>query len=82
MRCKNSTPSQMKMLLTRIGEGSKMVVAGDIQQHERGFEDNGLADLLLRVCDMSTNIRHVEFMDSDVVRSEVIKEILGIYRDT
>jgi phosphate starvation-inducible protein PhoH and related proteins len=75
----NSTPSQMKMLLTRIGEGSKMVVAGDIQQHERGFEENGLVDLLTRICSISTNIRHVEFTDEDVVRSQVVKEILSIY---
>ena len=76
----NSTPSQMKMLLTRIGDGSKMIVAGDTQQHERGFEDNGLADLLNRLCSMSTDIRHVEFLDDDVVRSQVIKEILSMYK--
>ena len=75
----NSTPSQMKMLLTRIGEGSKMIVAGDIQQHERGFENNGLADLLTRLDPDSTNVRCVEFTDDDVVRSQVIKEILRIY---
>jgi phosphate starvation-inducible PhoH-like protein len=76
----NSTPSQMKMLLTRIGEGSKMVVAGDVQQHERGFEDNGLSDLLLRLSSASTDIRHLEFSDDDVVRSQVIKEILSMYK--
>jgi phosphate starvation-inducible PhoH-like protein len=75
----NSTPSQMKMLLTRIGEGSKMVVAGDVQQHERGFEDNGLVDLLLRLSSTSTDIRHLEFSDDDVVRAQVIKEILSMY---
>jgi len=75
----NSTPSQMKMLLTRIGEGSKMVVAGDTQQHERGFEENGLVDLLLRLPSGSTDIRHLEFSDVDVVRSQVIKEILAMY---
>ena len=75
----NSTPSQMKMLLTRVGEGSKMVVAGDTQQHERGFEDNGLSDLLMRVCSLSTNIHHIEFTEDDVIRSEVIKEILRMY---
>ena len=76
----NSTPSQMKMLLTRIGEGTKMVVAGDLHQHERGFEDNGLADLLTRLLSLSTNIHHVEFTDEDVIRSEVVKEILGMYK--
>jgi phosphate starvation-inducible protein PhoH and related proteins len=75
----NSTPSQMKMLLTRIGEGSKMVVAGDIQQHERGFEDNGLVDLLEKLPVMNDYLRHVEFTTDDVVRSQVVKEILSIY---
>ena len=75
----NATPSQMKMLLTRIGEGSKMVVAGDLQQHERGFEENGLLDLLCRLNPDSTNMRCVQFTDEDVVRSQVVKEILGIY---
>jgi len=76
----NSTPSQMKMLLTRIGEGSKLVVAGDIQQHDRGFEDNGLADLVNRSNPTSLSIRHINFTDEDVVRSEVIKEVLSMYR--
>jgi phosphate starvation-inducible PhoH-like protein len=75
----NSTPSQMKMLLTRIGKDSKMVVTGDCDQHDRGFDENGLSDLLSRVCNLSQNINHVQFTDDDVMRSEVIKEILRMY---
>ena len=45
----NMTPNQMLMLLTRIGDGSKMVVTGDIHQHDRGYERNGLSDLLYRM---------------------------------
>lgn len=74
----NSTPSQMKMLLTRIGEDSKMVVIGDPQQHERGFEKNGLGDLMSRI-EYSEDIKSVKFSESDVVRAEVIKEILKMY---
>ena len=76
----NSTSSQMKMLLTRIGEGSKLIVAGDIQQHDRGFEENGLLDLVNRVDPKSLSIRHDNFTDDDVVRSEVIKDVLSMYR--
>jgi len=76
----NSTPSQMKMLLTRIGEGSKMVITGDPDQHDRGFDLNGLSDLLDRI-ENSGSIFHVKFEEDDVVRSEVIKEILGIYEN-
>ena len=75
----NSTPSQMKMLLTRLGEGSKMVVTGDVQQHPRGFEENGLSDLTRRVFTVSDYIHHVEFTDEDVVRHPAIREILSMY---
>lgn len=75
----NSTPSQMKMLLTRIGEGSKMVIAGDGAQHDRGFEANGLADLVSRLDLDSESIKHIMFTEDDVVRAEVIKEILKMY---
>src|SRR6185369_12519077 len=44
----NATPEQMKMLLTRIGEGSSMVITGDLLQHDRGFEKNGLKDFIER----------------------------------
>lgn len=76
----NSTPSQMKMLLTRIGEGSKMVIAGDGAQHDRGFEVNGLSDLVSRLDLDSESIKHIIFTEDDVVRAEVIKEILHLYR--
>jgi len=76
----NSTPGQMKMLLTRIGEGSKMIVAGDTAQHDRGFEDNGLADLIARIDGESDSIGHVAFSSDDVVRNAVIKEILRMYQ--
>ena len=75
----NSTPAQMKMLLTRLGEGSKMVVMGDVQQHDRGFEENGLSDLTRRVFTVSDYIHHVEFTDEDVVRHPAIREILSMY---
>lgn len=76
----NSTPSQMKMLLTRIGENSKMIIAGDVQQYERGFEQNGLSDLIERIYENSNDISHIKFTDDDVVRNQVIKEILNMYK--
>jgi len=75
----NSTPSQMKMLLTRLGEGSKMVITGDVQQHDRGFDDNGLADLIRRLYPISDYIHHVEFSEEDVQRHPAIREILSLY---
>ena len=46
---------------------------------ERGFEQNGLQDLIERLDNKSFNIKHVEFTDEDIVRSEVVKEVLKIY---
>ena len=76
----NSTPSQMKMLLTRIGKDSKMIIAGDVQQYERGFEQNGLSDLISRICENSNDISHIRFNEDDIVRHQVIKEILNMYK--
>ena len=76
----NSTPSQMKMLLTRIGYDSKMIVTGDVKQHDRGFEENGLLDLVSRLEDGSKGpIQCVEFTEEDVVRSPVIRNVLDLY---
>lgn len=76
----NSTASQMKMLLTRIGNGSKMVIAGDMKQCERGFEHNGLEDLIKRLShETDKTIGHIEFTEEDVVRSEAVKVVLRLY---
>jgi phosphate starvation-inducible protein PhoH len=56
-----------------------MVIAGDGAQHDRGFEDNGLADLVSRIDLDSESIKHLMFTEDDVVRAEVIKEILKMY---
>ena len=77
----NSTPSQMRMVLTRIGEGSKLVVTGDPAQHDRGYDQNGLIDFLTRLGSSSESIQHIQFTDEDIVRHPVIKEILAVYRD-
>ena len=45
----NSTVSQMKMLLTRLGENSRLIVTGDLQQFDRSFENNGLDDFLRKL---------------------------------
>jgi len=74
----NSTPNGMKMLLTRIGFDSKLVITGDVQQHDRGFESNGLADLISKLND-SENIQHIRFTENDIERHEVIKEVLRMY---
>lgn len=79
----NATPSQMKMLLTRLGQGSKMVVTGDLQQADRP-SNNGLLEFL-QLYNNFENHRYVDvshFTISDVERHEAVKEILAIYGDS
>jgi phosphate starvation-inducible PhoH-like protein len=76
----NSTVSQMKMLLTRIGENSRLVITGDCEQHDRKYEINGLEDFLDKIKGRrSASISSVEFDKSDIERENVVKEVLEIY---
>jgi phosphate starvation-inducible PhoH-like protein len=77
----NATPNQMKMLLTRIGTNSRIIVTGDVTQHDRGFEANGLRDFIARISDQNTRIDAVQFEHSDVERHPAVKEVLAIYGD-
>ena len=78
----NATPSQMKMLLTRLGNGSQMVVTGDLQQADRP-SNNGLLEFLKLFNNFESH-RYVDicqFTVGDVERHEAVKEILAIYGD-
>ncbi len=79
----NATTNQVLLVLTRIGEGSKIVITGDPDQHDRGFNDNGLIDLIDRVNsnEVDASIGLVQFDDSDVERHPVIPIILDMYRN-
>lgn len=76
----NATDNQMKMLLTRIGEGSKLVVTGDLAQHDRGYESNGLKLFIERLQRIASDrIKVVEFANTDIERHPVVDEVLEIY---
>ena len=82
----NCTVNQMLMILTRIGANSKMVITGDLLQHDRGFEINGLCDFIERIQNNESNnginlkdIAHLQFTQEDIVRHPVIKDILELY---
>jgi len=76
----NSTISQMKMLCTRIGENSKLVITGDLEQNDIKGK-NGLDDFLDKIRGRrSSSINSVEFKDDDIEREEVVKEVLDIYK--
>ena len=78
----NATVNQMKMLLTRLGEGSKMVVTGDLAQADR-VNDNGLIDFCNLLADRRMkHIDIVQFDHKDIERHEAVKEVLSIYGDS
>ena len=79
----NATPSQMKMLLARLGEGSKMIVTGDTRQADRREDDNGLLDFQ-RLVDNYSGCKYVsgiEFDHRDIQRHPAVLEILKIYKE-
>jgi phosphate starvation-inducible PhoH-like protein len=73
----NSTQEQMKMLLTRIGKNSKLVITGDPNQTDI-HEPNGFEDLLKRL-PVDDLWKIVHLTEDDVQRSELVKRILGVY---
>ncbi len=76
----NSTISQMKMLMTRLGENSRLVITGDLEQYDRLNEMNGLEDFLNKFKGKrSSSISSIEFYKSDIQREEVVREVLDIY---
>lgn len=81
----NSSPNQMKMLTTRIGINSKMVITGDLNQTDI-LTKNGLDDLVNRINnykagknDSMKKIKIVDFEKEDIERSEIVKKIIDIY---
>ena len=77
----NATQEQMKMLLTRIGDGSKLIVTGDLNQHDRGFTSNGLADFIDRLKQFSSDrINLTEFDHRQIERHPAVAEVLKIYK--
>jgi len=76
-----TTPNQMKMLLTRIGQGSRMAVTGDLDQSDRQY-DNGLRDFLDKLLIKNySKLSIVKFNNQDIERHEAVKEVLQIYGD-
>jgi phosphate starvation-inducible PhoH-like protein len=78
----NATPSQCKMLMTRIGEGSKIVITGDIEQADRIKGNNGLADLCQKLSEGGvTGIAVCNLDNKDIQRHRIIDSVLKLYAD-
>ena len=76
----NSSPNQMKMLTTRLGENSRMVITGDLNQTDI-LKENGLEDFMnkVKIYKNSKLINFVHFNNEDVERSDIVKEVINIY---
>ena len=83
----NSSPNQMLMLATRIGEDSKLVITGDLQQSDRCI-DNGLIHFIKKLKlynkyndddSKKTNIHIVELDNNDIQRNPIVSTVLDIF---
>jgi len=76
----NATPAQAKMLMTRIGTNSKIVITGDVEQADRSNGDNGLLDLCERLERSSVKgIAVCALENRDVQRHAIIGDVLKLY---
>lgn len=76
----NSSINQMKMLLTRLGRGSKIIVTGDLDQKDRKFEkNNGLEDFINRCGESSNHIAICKLSLKDIQRHKTVTEVLNLY---
>lgn len=78
----NSTPSQCKMLMTRIGVNSKIIITGDVEQADRQYGNNGLMDLCERLNASTVSGMEVCTLETrDVQRHKIISSVLKLYAD-
>ncbi len=78
----NATPAQAKMLMTRIGSHSKIVITGDVEQADRLTKQNGLLDLVTRL--QQTSVKGIEVCEMtarDIQRHSIISGVLKLYAD-
>lgn len=76
--CSNTTVSQMKMLLTRIGADAKFIVTGDLEQHDRTYEENGLRYIIEKLEDSDSSVLshvHMTIVERSVACAEILRLI-------
>mgnify|MGYP004635926273 FL=1 len=75
----NTTPAQMKMFLTRIGFGSKVMVTGDMSQRDLPGDGPSGLDVAVRVLHKIDDIAIVRLSDKDIVRHPLVQKIVQAY---
>jgi phosphate starvation-inducible protein PhoH and related proteins len=75
----NATTMQMKMFLTRLGEGSRMIVTGDPSQTDLpSGQKSGLSEAIGLLSELE-EVGHVRFAEGDVVRHDLVRAIVSAY---
>jgi phosphate starvation-inducible PhoH-like protein len=77
----NTTPAQMKMVLTRLGFGSRMVITGDITQTDLPLHQQSGLIVALQILKHVEDIAFCEFTQKDVVRHPLVQSIVAAYED-
>ena len=77
----NTTPAQMKMFLTRIGFGSKVIVTGDLTQKDLPRDAVSGLDVALKVLSKVEDISFVNLTNKDVVRHPLVQKIVKAYEE-
>ena len=77
----NTTPEQIKMFLTRLGEGSRMVITGDVTQID--LPDKRKSGLIeaMKVLKNVEGIAMTRFTEKDVVRHKLVQDIIKAYEN-
>jgi len=77
----NTTPAQMKMFLTRIGFGSKVIVTGDLTQKDLPTGSLSGLDMAMKILKRIDDIGFCQLTSSDVVRHPLVQKIVQAYDD-
>ena len=77
----NTTPAQMKMFLTRIGFGSKVVITGDLTQKDLPKDTTSGLDVAMKVLSKVDEIGMVKLTSQDVVRHPLVQKIVKAYEE-
>lgn len=77
----NTTPAQMKMFLTRIGFGSKVIITGDASQKDLPKDTKSGLDVAMKVLRKIEDIGFCELTSKDVVRHPLVQQIVQAYED-
>jgi phosphate starvation-inducible PhoH-like protein len=77
----NATPEQIKMFVTRIGENSKYIITGDLEQSDIQRHKSGLEDAIKRFAGVH-GVGLAQFKEKDVVRHSLVRRLLKRYKDS